>query len=285
MHPSSDQPLLQHWISCVHPSSLRVVQWNTLAQSLATRDSFPHVESPEITLSWEHRFEVQKRQLAAVQPDIMAFEELDRYEEWKAHLDATHDSVWFKKSSADSLDGTAVFWRRDILTAVAPPDVLRFGSTSQIAVIVHLAFGGVPLTVAAVHFKAKPEFADTRDRQAYELREHLVYGCTPRVQNLIVLGDFNDVPTSGCVARFQHTQSLGLLSAYACQPPSFTTFKVRTEPVARTIDYILHSPHLRVRALLQLPLIEELPETGLPSPQYGSDHLMLGVELEFTRTT
>ena len=271
--------MLQQWRECMH-GKIKVVQWNTLADCLCTSDAFPHVERPEVALDWRHRFELQKACLTQVDADVIALEEMDHYAEWYEFFSPTHESVCVMKPAAGSKDGIAVFWRRDLLAKVGEPDAFAYAESNQVAVVLRFRMGSVEFTVAVTHLKAKHEFAEKRMQQAGELWQRLfVRGLLGG--NLVVMGDFNDEPDSPCVRVFINDSPMGLKSAYECRPPEYTTYKMRDKTYCRVIDYIMCSRNIGVTKTLDLPARDQFYPFGLPSIDYGSDHLMLGVELQF----
>lgn len=81
------------------------------------------------------------------------------------------------------------------------------------------------------------------------------------------------------------TQFVSSVRQLAGEEYEFTTVKWRDgRLIAQTIDYIFLPVHgnIRCTGVLQQPRFEELPPSALPCDWWGSDHLSLFAELEFT---
>jgi endonuclease/exonuclease/phosphatase family metal-dependent hydrolase len=142
------------------------------------------------------------------------------------------------------------------------------------------------------------------DMQAALLREHgaAAVGATP----VIVCGDWNCDPgspahaaaTSHPAFRFRSAYALaaagggagGAAPAAAPAEPAFTTWKYRTAhgggaggaavlEKKACIDFVMANEAARIApaAVWRLPTEAEIGPAALPSAQYGSDHLALGV--------
>jgi hypothetical protein len=106
-------------------------------------------------------------------------------------------------------------------------------------------------------------------------------------------GDFNDTPESTCIGALEAKLSSCNKSLTGGAEPPYTTHKFRPKEgmVTRTIDYIFtlkdkdsvaedQAVIKGISGCLDLPNVEDLPETGFPSPKYPSDHLALGFEFQ-----
>jgi mRNA deadenylase 3'-5' endonuclease subunit Ccr4 len=284
-------------------ATLRVVQFNTLAGSLCTAQSFPFSEGA--ALEWDVRKHRLLDTIFGLDPDLICLEEVDEDSYHNcfhpALLSRGFSSQFEKKKSANSADGCVVAWRSTMFACNIKDIVVhRFKDANQLALIVpllHIA-SNQTLWLTATHLKAKRGFEETRTNQAKELIQAL-RARSPK--DLVILcGDFNDEPSSQCYSYINSQELVPLHSCYAryhewrdpqlsstgvsLEEAPYTTYKQRDplEITCRTIDYIWADPRLMVRSLVSLP--EPLPEVPFPSVDYPSDHLLIGAILSFQST-
>lgn len=277
----------------------RVLQWNVLADGLAYKDDNFIRVADEAILGWPTRRDAILEAALAADADIVCLEELNHVDEIKAVLaDAGYECVYAPKwsSPAEPTDGTGVFVRSsrfsvDLNLNLDYRDADADGGArhSQRGVVVMLSdkvAKGRRVCVGATHLKAKRGSANERRRvtQISTLLRAVerVAGVFPAV----ICGDFNADPGS---APYEAVASheLGFRSAYgpdgAESEPEFTTWKFRPSGECKhTIDYIWYrASHLEARRLLALPSEADIGDNALPCEVYPSDHLALGVELDY----
>jgi mRNA deadenylase 3'-5' endonuclease subunit Ccr4 len=283
--------------------SLRVLHWNTLADSLV--DSFPHVKDKH-HLTWQHRSPLLAQEVSRHGADVLSLCEVDHVEHFNeamAKQKRGYQSVHQPKP-APKLDGVCLYvpLRMTLHTEkFAYRDIDPHYVGKQVACITVLrvcpdptCFAGPGMDntvwpiviVASTHLKAKTGLAQ-RIHAVRLLMSHidklsLIYDAT----GWIVCGDFNDVPTS---KPCEMMRAAGYTSVYTRYPSSttepYTTAKRRESVIVRTIDYIwvrdCERLSIDVKRLLAIPgRLDAFPEY-LPCKDYPSDHLAIGVDLGF----
>lgn len=139
--------------------------------------------------------------------------------------------------------------------------------------------------VAATHLKARAgaENEARRESQMSQLMSRLESFRTGRQEPVVVMGDFNAVPSEAS-HKLVTGGRLGLESAYVLgggKEPEYTTCKVRERDVtSHVIDFIMVPRSAKVRALLSVPPLDSLSEGMLPNWDYPSDHLSIGADVE-----
>ena len=229
---------------------------------------------------------------------------------------AKPDSPCKRQSGDPNLeDGCALFWLADRFNV---PDGCFWTFTydevdqntgektgeksNQIAILVELKPSSerLPaLLVGCTHLKATKKSAGERKRvvQVQQLLDFVVDkrmkrsgGTSPVVlcmdMNAVPIEQGHEYPSEALPTALNHT-GISLRSAYATalggKEPAWSTWKVRkksgdTIESKHTIDYILHSPELRVKKVLLAPDDEVIGEGRLPDWSYPSDHIALAAE-------
>lgn len=264
---------------------MRVMQWNTLADSLCSNASFPHVPDGERVLSWSHRAPLLSRELSRFGANVVCLEEVD-----ETHFSELHAALGpgfagsFAKKHNEGRDGVALLFDTASLQEEHSTCVRLGESEAQVALMKVLRHNesGKRALVACTHLKAKEGFEAVRLAQVEALLKHVAEfqrkcGCEDAA--VVIAGDFNDVRTSPACRAMETAGFLSVYGAYHPRQPFFTTFKKRDVEVCRAIDYIFFDPkRLSVRAIWDLPIREQLPNR-LPSDFFPSDHLNLISEL------
>ena len=294
---SSPPPLRMHHVADSVPGRPRVsvLSWNTLADGLAQNGSFSR--APPESLAWSHRLPLLLEELYRSSADIVALQEVNRYEAFADALGAHGYAGAFSKkafSACSSLgfpvDGVALFYRQ---ARFKPMDVPQAGvftapdgsSLSQcwLSMLLLDKEAQRPLLVATTHLKAKADFEEMRLVEARQLSEVLrdqlssAGGATPPA--LVVCGDFNAPLEASCCQ--QVCMSLGLVPTARSVPPheAFSTWKYRNTAAGElekccVIDHMWQCPQqLRQTATRAQPTKAECGASGLPSLAYPSDHL------------
>ncbi|XP_041845352.1 nocturnin [Melanotaenia boesemani] len=292
--------------------SIRVLQWNILAQALGEgKDGF--IRCPLEALNWDERKYLILEEILTYRPDILCLQEVDHYYDTFQPIMASlgyHGSFLAKPWSPcldveqnNGPDGCALFYRRSRFT-LESTSRLRLSAmmlpTNQVAIVQTLTcrLSGRRLCVAVTHLKARSGWERLRSAQGADLLQSLrsitsrgggglsepSSGTTP----LIVCGDFNAEPSEDVYRRFV-SSPLGLDSAYkllSCDgqtEPAYTTWKIRPSGEScSTLDYIWYSQKaLSVESLLDIPTEDQIGPDRLPSYHYPSDHLSLLCDISF----
>ncbi|AWP12557.1 putative nocturnin [Scophthalmus maximus] len=294
-----------------HNPSIRVLQWNILAQALGEgKDGF--IRCPLDALNWQERKYLILEEIVTHRPDILCLQEVDHfYDTFEPIMTSLgyHGSFLPKPWSPcldveqnNGPDGCALFYRssRFSLQAVSH---LRLSAmmlpTNQVAIVQTLGCRatGRRLCVAVTHLKARSGWERLRSAQGADLLQSL-RRITSRGGGqseaasasvpLVVCGDFNAEPSEDVYRRFS-SSPLGLNSAYKLlssdgqTEPAYTTWKIRPSGEScSTLDYIWYSHDaLRVDRLLNIPTEEQIGPDRLPSYHYPSDHLSLLCDISF----
>ncbi|XP_054648898.1 nocturnin isoform X1 [Dunckerocampus dactyliophorus] len=292
---------------CRH-SSIRVMQWNILAQALGEgKDGF--IRCPLEALNWKERKYLILEEILTHRPDIVCLQEVDHYYDTFQPIMASlgyHGSFLAKPWSPcldveqnNGPDGCALFYRlsRFSLQTTVP---LRLSAmmlpTNQVAIvqILNCRLTGRRLCVAVTHLKARSGWERLRSAQGADLLQSLRSITSRSGGNqdlgdpLVVCGDFNAEPSEDVYRRFR-SSPLGLDSAYKLlssdgqTEPPYTTWKIRpTGESCSTLDYIWYTHKaLKVDCLLDIPTEEQIGPDRLPSFHYPSDHLSLLCDISF----
>ncbi|XP_034036912.1 nocturnin isoform X2 [Thalassophryne amazonica] len=288
-----------------HTPSIRVMQWNILAQALGEgKDGF--IRCPLDALNWEERKFLILEEILTYRPDVLCLQEVDHYYDtfqpvltslgYQGSFLAKPWSPCLDVEQNNGPDGCALFYRRSRFALLATAH-LRLTAmmlpTNQVAIVVMLRCrsSGRSLCVAVTHLKARSGWEMLRSAQGTNLLQNLRNitaagrdGTVP----LVVCGDFNAEPSEDVYRRFS-SSPLGLDSAYKLlspdgqTEPAFTSWKIRPSGESRsTLDYIWYSHHaLSVDSLLALPSEEQIGPDRLPSYHYPSDHVSLLCDVSF----
>ncbi|XP_034395648.1 nocturnin-like isoform X1 [Cyclopterus lumpus] len=296
----------------VPSSSVRVMQWNILAQALGEGlDSF--VQCPPEALSWSRRKYLILEEILTYRPHILCLQEVDHYYDtlqpvlaglgYSGNFCPKPWSPCLEVEGNNGPDGCALFFdqsRYELLDSVNIRLSAMRIPTNQIAVVTMLRCrrSGRCVCVAVTHLKARSGWEWFRSAQGSDFLRHLQNlvqkhagdpaGAPMSDIPLFICGDFNAVPTEEVYRRFI-TSPLGLDSAYkklsqdGLTEPEYTTWKIRsTGECCTTLDYIWYSQDtLRVDRVLDMPTEEQIGPNRLPSFSYPSDHLSLVCDFSF----
>ncbi|XP_026185663.1 nocturnin isoform X2 [Mastacembelus armatus] len=306
VYPSSTVPCHHK-----HNPSIRIMQWNILAQALGEgKDGF--IRCPPDALNWQERKYLILEEILTYRPDILCLQEVDHYYDtfqpimarlgyygsflakpWSPCLDVERNN---------GPDGCALFYRHSRFALQATAH-LRLSAmmlpTNQVAIVQTLTcqITGRQLCVAVTHLKARSGWERLRSAQGADLLQSLrcitsLAGRQSKAASamvpLIVCGDFNAEPSEDVYRRFT-SSPLGLNSAYKLlstdgqTEPAYTTWKIRPSgECCSTLDYIWYTHSaLSVDCLLDIPTEEQIGPDRLPSYHYPSDHLSLLCDISF----
>ncbi|KAK2903746.1 nocturnin isoform X2 [Channa argus] len=300
-------------VPCHHKpnSSIRIMQWNILAQALGEgKDGF--IRCPLDALNWQERKYLILEEILTYHPDIICLQEVDHYYDTFHPIMASlgyHGSFLAKPWSPcldveqnNGPDGCAMFFRRSRFSLHGLAH-LRLSAmmlpTNQVAIVQTLKcrVTGRQLCVAVTHLKARSGWERLRSAQGADLLQSLrnitsLGGSRSNAASatvpLVVCGDFNAEPSEDVYRRFS-SSALGLSSAYKLlssdgqTEPAYTTWKIRPSGEScSTLDYIWYSHDaLSVDSLLDIPTEDQIGPDRLPSYHYPSDHLSLLCDISF----
>ena len=152
------------------------------------------------------------------------------------------------------------------------------------------------ICVATTHFKARQGdlLSSIRNEQGKDLLQFLQ--TINEEIPIILTGDFNDEPSEPMYKTMIEDEKKPFLSAYKMRENEdedehedcldYTTWKIReTGEQKHILDYIFHSPQLKMLSTLDMPTEQQVGEDRLPSLQFASDHLSLVAEIELPKDT
>ena len=253
------------------------------------------VKCPSDSLQWSNRKLRSLQEILLYDPDIIALEEVDHYEDYylpslsklgyKGLFAAKRDSPCLKFPNNSGPDGCALFYDAERFSLVNHKDVALKDSngllTSQVALIVNLfdQVQGRTLCCAVTHLKAKEGFEELRCSQGNALLKYVSESLGDNDKSVLIFGDFNAEPTEPVCQLMGENQYLCMKNAYVSATgnnPEFTTWKIRPDKeVEHTIDFVWYTPNLSVTGCLKVPERDSVPANRLPCFQYPSDHLSL----------
>jgi len=279
----------QHTSPELQQNTLRVFQWNILAQAIGTKiDKFVLADSR--ALDWASRRWRVVEEIIRHQPDLVCLQEVDHYPFISSALASSGysgrfcpkpDSACYYVPDNSGPDGCAVLYREDkfSLLSVEKKVLTAWQSeTNQVvlALVLQHRQTARQLCVVTTHLKARKGalLANIREQQGEDLMSWLEELSDGR--SLILTGDFNAEPSEAVYQTITNNKELRLASAYDNTSLDYTSWKVRdTGEEKQVLDYIFHSPDLRTLRTLDVPSEEDLGEARLPSLAYASDHLSL----------
>ncbi|XP_023685290.1 nocturnin-like isoform X1 [Paramormyrops kingsleyae] len=282
--------------------SIRVMQWNILAQALGEgKDSF--VRCPPDALIWAERKYLILEEILTYRPDIVCLQEVDHYFDtfqpvlgrlgYHCTFQPKPRSPCLDVEHNNGPDGCSLFVRRDRFELAGSVGLQLAASaldTNQVAIMQTLRCRatGRRLCVAVTHLKACCGWERLRSAQGAHLLQALEETAQGTSVPLLVCGDFNAEPCEDVYRRFATSglnldSACKLLSADGQTEPPYTTWKIRPSgEVCHTLDYIWYSRHaLRVDSVLDLPTEAQIGPNRLPSYSYPSDHLSLVCDVSF----
>lgn len=229
---------------------IKVLHWNILADSLT--DGFDGV-TPE-HLTWQYRLPLVVEIIRNHDPDVIALQEVElaQFTDLKKAFPLYY-GIYAEKmgDGSDDTHGTAIFVSREMqVTSYAVHRLL--GGKIFTSVLIN-----DKMLIGACHLKAKEGYEAMRLREVHE-----ILNLNVGVKQQINVGDFNDVPTSLCIAK--------MCKHYNLYHPTFTTHKSRNGEVKkRVIDYIFF------RNVVETNGCANEPTALLPNAQFPSDHVPL----------
>jgi nocturnin len=249
--------------------TLRVMQWNTLSDQLATSRQAVNKRF----LHWDYRKHLHLNEITRISPDILCLQEVDHFSSF-FHPSLKllgYDGVYLQKKSWHN-DGCCIFYQSEF-EKLDEHCILLPGN--QVAIGLLLKWKDIKFHVFSTHLIFGHQHEAVRCDQVRIMLE-FIGGLSDLP--VILCGDFNCQPESTpyeCLAN----SKLGLRSAYKVgQEPEFTSLKRKNQLEGRTDDYIWYRG-FKVRELLEIPQKTILEPFGVPSAYYPSDHFSLAADL------
>ncbi|CAO2818102.1 unnamed protein product [Amaranthus hypochondriacus] len=289
---------------------LVLVSYNVLGVENASRHPDLYYNVPLKYLNWDHRKLAIYKELAQYDPSIICFQEVDRFNDLHDALEQDGFEGILKARTGDAQDGCAIFWKHERTLLVGNIHVLFNPNRGDIklgqvrlflerAHILSKKWGGIPIVLAG-DFNSVPQSAVYQyissaklnilehDRKRVSKKMPLYHSCYTKSpfrwsDEEVKLATGNEKAT--CL---QH--NLNLRSAYVGVPGNVTLRDNIGEPLTTschskfmgTVDYIWHTEQLvpvRVLETISGNALEKMG--GLPSKNWGSDHVALACEFAF----
>ncbi len=280
-----------------------LLSWNVLADGLAQHGSF--VRAPPAALEWPHRRALILEELRKADADLIALQEVNRFEELEEALRAQgYVGAFAAKRCSPCVglgfpgDGLALFFRASRFKALGEARHASFvaedGSTPLSQCFLYRALLDLQsqrtLLVANTHLKAKasPEFDAVRLMEATQLlteleRASAALPADAQPPGVLLCGDFNTtLDARACRAVTASALGLAPVARDVPSADAFSTWKFRPKQPGGSelaekrcvIDHVWHSaPALRHVAMWAQPTRDECGLDALPSMAYPSDHI------------
>jgi len=271
-------------------NTVRVLQWNQMSQTLATKcDKFS--VCPAAALDWRTRRWRLLQEMLSHSPDILCLQEVDHFPLYQAALGSVGyegkfvpkpDSPCIYMEGHSGPDGCAIFYRAgafDLLSLESRTLQVWKVESNQVVMAMCLRHrsSGREVCVATTHLKARsgPLLAALRAEQGGDLLAWLDQVRAGRP--LVLTGDLNAAPSESVISSLASS----LQSAYSLASTEYTSWKVRESGEEKQVlDYIFHSAGLSTVVTLPVPTGEEIGIGRLPSQQFPSDHLSLVADIQ-----
>jgi mRNA deadenylase 3'-5' endonuclease subunit Ccr4 len=261
--------------------SFSVASYNVLASAFIQRARYPR--TPALVLEPTWRVPALAQHISALASDILCLQEVeaDVLSTLKSRLSRHGHAGLYARKYGGSLDGCAIFYRRDFLEPMIE-NVIRFADGEEaesdagnIALITIFSAAGRRLGIINTHLSWDPP-GTAREcqrglRQARQLL--LEYKKTAASADAwIIAGDLNVTPSGEIVSLIEGS---GFRCAHGGAPPS-NTYSLNGE--AKKIDYLFHSPNLRSDPYKTHAVDGQ---TVLPSTEQPSDHIAVGARFHW----
>lgn len=276
-----------------------ISHWNLLADCRTYDSGF--VTHPKHLL-WTHRKKLIIKQINENPHDIMCFVELDENQSdlmKYTNMSSDYISVYHRKYNDNSLfqDGCMISYNKHKFRLESNDCYRLHDEHSQIAVVIRLRTNDDRIiTVVSAHFKSKPANEKIRISQVDRLHQVL-----KDYNNIIIATDLNEIPENMAYQNLRdgidsrnrqiavvNSNNRKFTDAYGGYKQSYyTTFKTRvnnnkTNTVKRIIDYIFCEKKIfKIKTINRLLSTEDAPDTGFPSGDWPSDHIMIGCSFIF----
>jgi len=262
-------------------SSIRVVQYNVLADIYTSKDRYYYC--PSWALDWNYRKWKLLMEMLEYNPDVLCLQEVDHWEFWDEELQRFGYTGVYQRRPSVKEDGVAIFYKKskfslqdiqcvDFNKLKADDVPLSVSSYRYIKNNVGLVLvlesiekeiekPKQTFVVAATHTYWDPKLSDLKLRQSHMLLDELQYflrrRSLPSTTPLIICGDFNSLPNSAVYELYSkgrvsgnHSDSLN----YTSKKDFTHSFKLSSaysqadEPLTNltpwfqgTLDYIWYS--------------------------------------------
>jgi CCR4-NOT transcription complex subunit 6 len=324
----------------------RIISYNILAEIYATQQMYPHIDFWALNWTYRKHNLLRELLESSADILCLQEVQADHYEQHliRPLQEAGYDGLYKPKTRdcmgiLGKVDGCALLWRRQkfrlaenyaiefnecarracVSLGLSPEHSSVFlrrlckDNIAQVAVLEVLQNqrqrGRSPshICIANTHIYSHPEFPDVKLWQAHTLMQELEHFVLSRNLPLMVLGDFNSLPSSAvyeymskqCVSHNhpdmdndpchvlpnveQLTHNIQLSSAYAAVQGHEPPYTIHTGTFTGVLDYIWFAqPHIRPLAVSPVPDLEEVLEIGeaMPNCLHSSDHALLSCDVQ-----
>lgn len=294
-------------------TEVRVVSWNVLAQVYTRSSWFPHAPAPSIR--WKRRFQTIAFYLKHLRADIYLLQEVDNLLEYEELFKQMGYGLKYKRRTGTKKDGSAIAYRFDrfqclgiqeieyneLVGYIKDNDKDAEENRSRyhrdcIGILAALKEqnSGKVLCAATTHLFWNPDMNDVKLAQAQLFISRIGHFANSwRTTHTIAGLDANSIPDSDVYrvltgvapsstskrvfsAPFKEYQMRSAYVTATGHNPAFTT---HIPQFIAPIDYMLHSPNIRISAILKIAQEgDESIGNGMPNYYHPSDHLPLAAD-------
>ncbi|KAJ3427878.1 nocturnin [Anaeramoeba flamelloides] len=270
-------------------SGVKLMTWNVLAQGLT--HGFPF--APEGSLSWDHRGPKILEEIRRMSPDILLFQEMNRFDYLMESLGDEYNGSFIAKPDSPSArfgekaDGCAIFTRKSTIEVLNTySQSFQYMNQVYLAQQLFLKEENRQILAVTTHLKAfnNAKCQLIRQNETMQLLKVLHRFSAQEKIPIVIGADMNETPDKFC---YQMLKQSNFKSAYDLfenrDLPEFdyyTTWKIRKRPTKKIIDYIFFSQDDFVVKDLVLPP-KNLGAIKIPNWRYPSDHVALCATLQF----
>ena len=269
------------------PPTIKVVQWNILADGLSGNcedlGGFTHSSFSSEIIKWEYRKPLIIKHLKDLNPDIICLQEADC---WVNDLEkefSDYDYIFNPKENSkcgNKPDGCVLIWKKNVLTLISK----KLIEQSIIAELFHIKSNS-KILCATTHLKHTKtwEGETIRLNQLTKLLNE-ISSTNSSTNNVILCLDANTTPNytseMGQPLCYDKMIEEKYKSSYKellfGKEPEYTTYKERGDIINRwTIDYIIYkcSDWIPIECLyFEDPYKDFVP---IPNADFPSDHIYL----------
>lgn len=255
--------------------SFLAASYNLLATAYVERAWYPR--TPALLLNPAFRVPALVQYIVNLDADLLCLQEVEPpvLAALRATLLGRNYEFQYARKRNNRPDGCAIFYRGSLFQLVESKTIAFAdgggrADSGYVALATWFRCENRLLQVTSTHLTWDPPGTETAEQQkGYRQMRQLLgeqAATTIRADGLILAGDFNVTPDSAVVKMIEQS---GLQHAHGGLDKAFTC---NVNRVARTIDYLFHSPSLSAEPLVPASIDDQ---TILPNSEEPSDHIAL----------
>jgi endonuclease/exonuclease/phosphatase family metal-dependent hydrolase len=253
---------------------LRLVTYNILADAYIRRSWYPRCTDE--ALEPARRRQALCEHVAGLGAAVVCMQEVEgrALEALASRLSSAGYRYGYARKGGGKPDGCATFYDPAALGLIEEQRLTYGDGSGHVALIMRFDRAGDPLTVANTHVRWSPPETPLEDSHGYRQLGELA-AALGDAERAVVCGDFNLEPEA---AALDLLRAAGLVDVHAAAAGPGYTCNPNGE--AKRIDFVFAGAALAATPVA-VPVIDD--HTPLPSLEQPSDHLAVGVELEWRR--